>query len=577
MAIVWDDEVAATPSSIVWDDEVSAPEQPAPSFYDRLRAGLSGARNVAGEFAAGANRAVTESLDFIGPDTVNAALRLAGSNQQVPTLTGALEPYGIQGGFMQPGAARDAVGALGSTLTYGAGLAQVPRNLASAGGAAAEFLGIGSASPATAAGRAVTAMEFPIDTLTDVTGKKLALLRGEGDVAGAGKMLNSAGNVVNDALQKAAMKQGFEPGFVAMVKSANPDTRNKMSAMLDIVEKSKQNFRYSGDNRPLNVIGDSVLNRIKVVREANRVAAVRLDDVANALKGEQVDVSPAVDSFLRTLDEMGMQYDPATQKLNLVQGSATQDMPKVQKEAARILKRLQTTRQDGVMDGYDVHIMKKWIDNNVDYAKNTKGKSGMIGSLDRAIKGLRHDLDAALDTKFPEYNKINTQYAETRGALDSVQDIAGRKFDPTDDSAAMTMGSLSRRFLSNAQSNGYLRDAVSELDTVARKYIKPGQDLVPYQPIQRRSGVTPAMLEADDLIGLALYADELDKTFGAASRTSLMGDTEKVANAAIDAGLGQMTAAGMAASGMKSGYQKLRGINEQNAIKAMRELLKGGK
>ncbi len=92
------------------------PQAPAPSFYDQLRELLMGAKSVAGEFAAGANRAVTGTLDFIGPDTINAGLRLAGVDAQVPTLTGALEPYGIQGGFMQPGLARDAVAAAGEVL-----------------------------------------------------------------------------------------------------------------------------------------------------------------------------------------------------------------------------------------------------------------------------------------------------------------------------------------------------------------------------------------------------------------------------------------------------------------------------
>ena len=527
-----------------------------PTLGDRARQFGSDALAVAGELAGAGNRAVFDTIDFVTTDPVNAALRLAGSDKQVPAVGEVLGSLSMH--TMQPGTARDVVEGLGANIPVVAGFTQVPRNLATAGGALAEFMGAGTAK-APGAMQAAAAMD-----------QKLALLRNTGDVNTAGVMLDAAGNVVKDAAAKATTKQGFDPGLVAMVKASSPETRRKMSAMLDIVEKGKQNFRYSADNRPLNVVGDSVLNRIKVVREANRVAAVRLDDVANGLRGAQVDIAPAVDSFLNTLADMGMKYDPSTRTLNLVQGSATQDMPKVHKEAARILKRLQTTRQDGVLDAFDVHVMKKWIDNNVDYAKTGKGKSGMIGSLDRAIKGLRHDLDAALDAQFPQYNKINTQYAETRQALNDVQDIAGKRFDANDDSAALTMGSLTRRFLSNAQSNGYLRDAISNLDATARKYITPGTDLVPYRPIQARSGVTPAMLENDDLIGMALYADELDKMFGAASRTSLLGDVDKGVNIAM----GGKGAA--AAAALKAGAHKVAGINEKNAIKAMRELLKRG-
>lgn len=537
---------------VLEDASTTQPEQPQGDSF------IKDVRDVAGEFAAGANRVVANTLDFIGPDTVNAGLRLAGSDKQVPTLRETLAPTGIEGGFMEEGLARDVVAGAGGAMTAAGGFMQVPRNLATASGAAAEFLGVGSAKvPATVA---------------PVVGQKLALLRNTGDANTAGVMLDQAGNVVKDKLAKKTMWQGFEPGFVAMVKSSTPDTQHKMSAMLDIVEKGKKNYGYAANNRPLDVVGDSVLNRIKVVREANAAAVRRLDDVADTLMGAQVDTAPAVDKFLNTLTKMGMQYNPETGRLMLIKGSSTQDMPKVHKQAMRVLRRLQTTRKDGVLDGYDVHVMKKWIDNNVDYTKDGgKGKSHAIGALDNAIKGLRHDLDGVLDAQFPQYDKINTQYAETRTVLDEVMGIAGKKFDENADSAALTMGSLSRRFLSNAQSNGYLRDAVSKLDDTARKYIQPGTDLVQYMPSVQRKSVTPAMLENDDLIGLVRYSDELDGMFGAASKTSLLGDIEKGVNTA-SGGIGAAVI-----EGSKWAAKKAARINEERAIKSMRELLNRAK
>jgi hypothetical protein len=522
---------------------------PQPSLTDQAKQLGRDALAVAGEFAAGANRNVAGLLDFVGPDSVNAALRLSGSDKQVPTLRGVLAPTGIEGGFMEPGTARDVVAGAGGAFPAVAGFTQVPRNLATAGGAVAEFLGVGSAKPGAA--------------MAGEVADKLSLLRNAGDVSTAGIMLDDAGNVVKDAIGKSAQKQGFEPGLVAMVKSATPDTRRKMAAMLDIVEQGKKNFRYSADNRPLNVVGDSVLNRIKVVREANRVAAVRLDDVANGLRGAQVDASPAVNAFLEKLDGMGVKFNPKDSTVAF-QGSDLEGVPGPQRVIRNVLSRMLNTK---VPDAYDVHRLKKFIDEQVTYGKNARGLGGKTEGI---LKTLRHDLDGILDSNFDAYNKVNTQYAETRGALDEIQSIAGKKFDASDDSAALTMGSLSRRFLSNAQSNGYLRDAISNLDATARKYITPGTDLVPYRPIQARSGVTPAMLENDDLIGMALYADELDKMFGAASRTSLLGDVDKGVNIAM----GGKGAA--AAAALKAGAHKVAGINEKNAIKAMRELLKRG-
>lgn len=534
-----------------------AAESQGASFYDRLRDGLTDARAVAGEFAAGANRSLVDTLDFVGPDSINAALRLAGAEQQVPTLRGLMEPTGIEGGFMEPGAARDVVQGAGGALPAAAGFTQVPRNLATLTGAAAEFLGAGTAK----APGLIPVAANAVDT-------KLALLRQTGDLSTAGVMLDEAGNVIKDVAAKATTKQGFDPGLVAMVKASTPEARRKMLAMLDVVEQGKKNFRYSADNRPLDIAGDSVLNRVKVVREANRVAGVKLEGVADSLRGAQVDASPAVNSFLGELEGMGVKFNPQNSTVSF-QGSDLEGVPGPQRVIKNVLNRMLNTR---VPDAYDVHRLKKFIDEQVTYGKNARG---LGGKTERILKTLRHDVDGILDAQFPEYNKVNTQYSETIGALDALQDVAGKKMDFYGENADKAIGTLTRRLLSNAQSRIPLKDAIQQLDTVAQKFAKPGTDVVPYRAVVRRSGVTPDMLD-DDIMGQVLFTDELDKVFGAASRTSLLGDVEKGVNTGIDAAMGQKTAAGMVAGGAKWAYDKLRGINEQNAIKAMRELLKRG-
>lgn len=107
-----------------------------------------GVMGTIGEFANAANRSFLEGLDYIGPGAVNAGLRLAGSDYQIPTLTGAFEKYvpGAQGGFMDPGLARDVVRGAGGALPAAAALPQVAgRNLATVPGAVAEITGFGSA------------------------------------------------------------------------------------------------------------------------------------------------------------------------------------------------------------------------------------------------------------------------------------------------------------------------------------------------------------------------------------------------------------------------------------------------
>lgn len=122
-------------------EETAAPEPPPPGTNP-------GVMGTVAEFANAANRSFLEGLDYIGPGAINAGLRLAGSDYQIPTLTGLFEEYvpGAQGGFMDPGLARDVVRGAGAALPAAAALPQVAgRNLATVPGAAAEIAGFGSA------------------------------------------------------------------------------------------------------------------------------------------------------------------------------------------------------------------------------------------------------------------------------------------------------------------------------------------------------------------------------------------------------------------------------------------------
>lgn len=80
-----------------------------------------------GEFAAAANRSVFDMADFLGPDTVNAVLELAGSEKRMPTLGGTLAS---PGGYMEPGLARDVTQAAGETAPAALAFGQMLRSMA---------------------------------------------------------------------------------------------------------------------------------------------------------------------------------------------------------------------------------------------------------------------------------------------------------------------------------------------------------------------------------------------------------------------------------------------------------------
>ena len=518
------------------------------------------AMNVLGEFAASANRSVTELIDFLGPDSVNAILRLAGSDKQMPTLTGALEGTGIQGGFMEPGIARDAVQAGGALTTAAGGMVPVTRQAGNVGNVMQDMLGLGSSAPAQVGAK---------------TARSLSVARGTGDVDTAGFKVapTTPGveapvipKVVKDKTAREVVSQGFDEGLVAMVKTSTDTTKKNMHKMIDVLEAGKKNFKYGSSNRPIDVVGKSIVNRVNVVKSANRVSGQRLNTIAKGLKGESVDVSPAVNQFLDELDQMGVKFDPAAGKVSF-SGSDIEGRGKGVKQAQKIIMdtvdRMLNTQNP---DAYDVHRMKRYLSEQVNFGKQSGGVSG---NMDRILKGLRHNLDGVLDEQFPAYKKVNEDYAQTVSALNSLQDVAGSKIDFFGENADKALGTLSRRLLSNAQSRIPLMDSLAELDAAAQKYSRPGSELVPYKPVLRDSKVNPQALD-DDLMAMVRFVDSLEEVLGPSAQTSLFGDVAK-ATSASDIAHPDMTMTAVKAVG--AGVKKLTGKSPDKAISAFRKML----
>jgi hypothetical protein len=210
----------------------------------------------------------------------------------------------------------------------------------------------------------------------------------------------------------------------------------------------------------------------------------------------------------------------------------------------------------GGVDGLSAHKMKRVIDNNVTFGKS---QTGLSGDAERALKSFRAGIDDALDSAFPEYNRLNTAYSETIGALNSLQEVAGKKMKLNGPNADKATGTLMRRVLSNAQSRITLLDSVNDIEKIAKKYERFHGKLDP----TRIEGPFETSL-TDDLINQTLFVDELDSRFGTTARTSLSGQVEQ----AVKQGVG-----GVAIEAVAKGAEKLRGINDDNAFKAIRRLL----
>lgn len=533
----------------------------------RVRTGLEAtqAGRVFLELAAGANRGVTELLDFLGPNQVNAVLSLSGSDYRVPTVTNALAPA-TQGNFMDPGLARDVTRAAGEVLIPGAA-ATIPvqgRNVASVTGAAAELIGAGTASVAQPIAQVVTNAAQPIaqattkavDTIQQALpnkardAAKLPLLRQTGDVAAAGFKLDDAGKVIPDKIQKNAIGAGIDEGVVATIASANKSTKNRIREMIEVIEGGKNNLVSRSFERPANIVGDALNDRFKIITNANKEAARRLDGAADALKGKPIDVSLPINKFLDDLSKEGISVDLNSGALNF-DDSSIEGLTAAQEIIRNTFKRLYMSGNPTV-NAYRVHTAKRFIDEQVSYGRS---QGGLSGRMEGIVKSLRHNLDQVLDKNFPEYDRVNTVYKETRDVIDEAQSLVGQKINLLSDTASQSLGKLSRKVLSNYASGERVDGLLDSLDEVASKYSTP---------------LTGA--PDDELRKLIAIEAELRKMFKtAAPANSFQGEIgAEITRGAADLASGN--AIGLLGR-VEKAYKSLFSKGDQAKINALKELL----
>lgn len=561
-AIIRDGEPPASPPPV-------APPVAAEGVYPR---GGNDALKVVGEFAQSINVGLPQLLDMPS-HVVNWMLEKAGTDVRIPaTMERNFNKLpGGEGGFMEPGMARDATRTAGQLTGAAVGMMPVQRAAGTVGSMIADFLGAGSTMAAQPVKAVPMVLRDKVDNMPAIMpgersareAAKLPLLRQSGDVQAAGYRLNDAGRVVPDAVQRDVMKQGLQPKLVAMVNSATKLGKQKMRQMLDNVTAQQTNM-LDDNMRPGNVAGESILTRAKIVQRANRAAGEKMKPVVDSLKGQSVDVNPAVMKMQETLDEMGVKFDPKNGTVNFT-GSIIDDLPGPENAVKRLLTRMLSVNK---VDAYEAHKLKRYIDEVVTYGK---GGEGLSGEADRMLKRLRHDINATLGESFPAYKKVNTQYHETIEALDGLQDIAGKRMDLSGPNADRALGVLSRRVFSNAVSGVPLDDAINQLDEVARKYVSPGgTDLVPYKAIQKSVGIAPESLD-DSLQAQIRFASELERHFKIAPSNSFQGGIEKAADIAQSGLMGGSKKVAMDTA--VNMMDRMRGINEDNAMKALRRLL----
>ena len=344
---------------------------------------------------------------------------------------------------------------------------------------------------------------------------------------------------------KEARKQGFDDSVTTLIANASATDKRKMLRQIGIVEAGKGSARTKALTRTADVAGDALVKKIDFVKGNNKQAGQQLNRVAKTLKGKEVDVNEPVNKFLGDLDELGVSFDD-NGKPNF-SGSQIEGVTPAESLINKIVNRI---RRNPTPDALEAHQFKKFIDENVSFGKTAA--EGLSGKTESVVKSLRKGVNDSVSSISDKYKQANKQFSETITSLDALQDVAGRKLDFSGPHADKAAGTLLRSQTNNTKGRANLLTAIKNLEDTAQKY---GGSF------------------DDDILNLSIFSDELDSVFGSGARTSLRGEVGKAGvDTAID--VSQMTIPGALAVGAKAGAKRIRGINEENQLKAIKKLLR---
>lgn len=360
--------------------------------------------------------------------------------------------------------------------------------------------------------------------------------------------------LVNDRVQadpqaSEALKQGFDPAVLGSIKASSNLDKRQMQKMLNIFKLGKKRAAFAAKNRPSGVLGDSMMSRVNFLMSARKESGKQIDRIAQTqLRGQPVNFDQPMSQFISDLADIGVAVERGPNgkfKVNL-KGSDIEGDRAGATLLNRVLERLGDT---DVPDAYGVHTAKRYIDTQVDYGK--RRANPLTQQAERVVKKLRRNLNTALGDAFPEYREQNTKFSDALTALDEIQEAVGKKVNFESDRAGEAFGTALRKVLSNYGSRNQIIDAIDSVETVAKKY---------------------GLKINDDLINQIIFVNEIDRMFGAVAPGSFKGQIEQALQKGSD--FARSSAAEKAVMILGKAGEAMRGINEENAIKAIEEILR---
>lgn len=335
-----------------------------------------------------------------------------------------------------------------------------------------------------------------------------------------------------------AKTQGIDESDISFISTMKSQDKVKAQKMVELAKKAMTDKRSL--ERPIDVVGDSLKDRITFIQKTNSSAGKAVDSTAKALKGQLVDATPVRERALTLLEDIGVTANkngtPNWSK------SIFNKNPELQKKIMKTLSDLPA----GEIDAYDLHNFKKSIDEVVNYGVGGEGLKGKSANI---LKAVRNSADEILDSTFDTYNKANTDYKATKEVIDEAQKLFGKKSGFTKEKG----GQLLRAVFSNRSSRPDVMKLIEKLDLTSKQYGGKFDD---------------------NLIDQALFTEILEDIFGTQATTSLQGQVGRAVKGTQKAIAGLRDPIKGVGDLLATGAEKLAGISDENKRKILEALLR---
>lgn len=396
------------------------------------------------------------------------------------------------------------------------------------------------------------------------TSKKALLVdeikKGNRNIDNITKAVDLDGNLITNPTVKRAVKvlgddlKGKQAAILLdSMKSADA---NKFKKMLSIVEKQRRlGATYAMENRPSNIVGESLSARIKDVVKIKDSANKELRAVLSGAEGaKKVNVATAANDFIDNLRNSGIAVGRGDNRklfVNLNNAKVNLGDLLPEKKLNNILNQLDSA----TMTAKEAHEMKRFVREFVDYSGDGIQVGAKASSqVEQAIKKLSTGLGDSI--KSPAYKKANAKFSSVADSLALAQKQL-KDIGIDSDLATSKLGMLSKRIGTNLASKEQIFDLIDTIDTSLKN------NKIVYRDDIRTQVAALSML--DDVFKVEAGQAPFGFVSGVGKGVQSAASGQSATMQALDAGLGKLKS--MATPDFNQKMKIMKELSEKQANK----------